>query len=297
MDKRQQNELIFLLNKHLHIEEDIEPTAITGLNFFKTSNPSNKLPVVYNPSLCVIVQGRKQVMLGREFYEYSVSDYLAVSVNLPVIGQVIEASKEKPYLCIQFDIVLHQLSGLVAQMGKTQHMDTDSYRGLFVGKLDSLLSDCILRLIKLLDTPKDIPILSPLIMQELYYRFLNSENGQKIAQIAIAGSNMQKIAQVIEMLKNNFSKPISIEDMADMATMSLSSFHHHFKEVTSMSPLQYQKRLRLLEARRIMLLEMSDATNTSYRVGYESPSQFSREYSRMFGASPIKDVNNIRAKI
>ncbi|MBI4852297.1 MAG: AraC family transcriptional regulator [Acidobacteria bacterium] len=296
MNNKQQNELISLLNKHSHTE-DAEPTAINGLSFFRTSEPSSKLPIVYNPSLCVIVQGRKQLMLGQEFYEYSVSDYLAVSVNLPVVGQVVEASKEKPYLCIQFDIVAHQLTELVAKMDKNQSTNTTSYRGLFVGKLDSLLSDCILRLIRLLDTPKDIAILSPLIMQELYYRFLNTEHGQKIAQIAIAGSNMQKIARVIEMLKNNFSKPISVEDMANMVSMSLSSFHHHFKEITSMTPLQYQKRLRLLEARRIMLLEMSDAANTSYRVGYESPSQFSREYSRMFGTSPIKDVNNIRTKI
>lgn len=295
MNKEQQSQLISLLNKHSY-KEELQTTAIKDLKFFKLSEPSNKLPVVYNPSICVIVQGKKSVMLEQEIYFYSVFDYLAVSVDLPVVGQVIEASKEKPYLCIQIDIDLHLLSELIVRIDKKLDTNKRTYRALFVGKLDQLLSDCMLRLVKLLDSPNDITILAPIFMKELYYRFLNSEHGYKIAQIAITGSNMQRIAKVIEILKNNFSKTISIEDMANIANMSPSSFHQHFKEVTSMSPLQYQKRLRLLEARRILLSEMGDAANTSYRVGYESPSQFSREYSRMFGASPIKDINNIRQK-
>ena len=295
MNKEQQSQLISLLNKHSY-KEELQTTAIKDLKFFKLSEPSNKLPVVYNPSICVIVQGKKSVMLEQEIYLYSVFDYLAVSVDLPVVGQVIEASKEKPYLCIQIDIDLHLLSELIAYIDKKLDTNKKTYRALFVGKLDQLLSDCMLRLVKLLDSPNDITILAPIFMKELYYRFLNSEHGYKIAQIAITGSNMQRIAKVIEMLKNNFSKTISIEDMANISNMSPSSFHQHFKEVTAMSPLQYQKRLRLLEARRILLSEMGDAANTSYRVGYESPSQFSREYSRMFGSSPIKDIKSIRQK-
>lgn len=295
MNEEQKNELISLLTKYCY-KEELQTTPIKGLKFFKLSEPSNKFPVVYNPSICIIVQGKKTVMLEQEIYQYSVSDYLAISVDLPLVSQVTKATKQKPYLCLQIDIDLHLLSELIVQMDKKHDTNKTTYRALFVGKLDNLLGDCMLRLVKLLNTPEDIAILAPIFMKELYYRFLISEHGCKIAQIAIAGSNMQRIAKVIEILKNNFSRPISIEDMANIANMSPSSFHQHFKEVTAMSPLQYQKRLRLLEARRILLSEMGDAANTSYRVGYESPSQFSREYSRMFGISPIKDINSIREK-
>ncbi|HEY9640402.1 MAG TPA: AraC family transcriptional regulator, partial [Coleofasciculaceae cyanobacterium] len=150
--------------------------------------------------------------------------------------------------------------------------------------------DCVLRLTKLLDTPQDIPILAPLIIREIYYRLLISEQGKAVRQIATSGSNMQRIAEVIERLKADFAKPLRVEDLAGQAQMSASSFHHHFKAVTSMSPLQYQKQLRLLEARRLMLAENSDASNAAYQVGYESTSQFSREYSRLFGAPPIRDI-------
>ncbi len=164
---------------------------------------------------------------------------------------------------------------------------------MFVSNADAALIDCVLRLIQLLDTPQDIPILSPMIVREIYYRLLMGEQGEAVCQIATLGSTMQRIASAIELLKANFTKPIRVEDLARHAGMSSSSFHYHFKEVTSMSPLQYQKQLRLLEARRLMLTETSDASSAAYRVGYESPSQFSREYSRLFGAPPIRDICNL----
>jgi AraC-like DNA-binding protein len=149
-------------------------------------------------------------------------------------------------------------------------------------------------LTKLLDTPQDIPMLAPMIIREIYYRLLMGEQGESVRQIATSGSNMQRIAGVIQLIKSNFVQPMRVENLAEHASMSPSSFHHHFKEVTSMSPLQFQKQLRLLEARRLMLAENSDAANAAYQVGYESPSQFSREYSRMFGAPPIKDIERLR---
>ena len=192
------------------------------------------------------------------------------------------------------DIDPKQLSDLITETVRTEVHDAPTERALFIGKTNHQLTDALLRLARLLDTRQDIPLLAPMVIREIYYRLLNGSYGRRIAQIAIKGANMQRIAHVIQKLKTKFSEPIRVEDLAEMAHMSPSSFHFHFKEVTSMSPLQYQKRLRLLEARRLLFVEGTDAASAAYRVGYESGSQFSREYSRMFGAPPISDVANLR---
>lgn len=293
MNITQKNELIALVEKYSD-GDGIHPTAITGVRCLKLSQPSLKMPVVYNPSFCIILQGSKQAVLESEIYHYGPSEYIVVSVDLPVVGQVIEATAQEPYLSLQLDIDPHELSELISQRNFSTATTTHTERGLFVGKADDALADSILRLARLLDNPQDIPFLAPLSIREIYYRLLNSEHGHTIAQMAIAGSNMQRIADVIRMLKENYTKPIRVEVMAEMANMSPSSFHHHFKEVTAMSPLQYQKRLRLLEARRLMLAEMKNAAFAAYQVGYESSSQFSREYSRMFGAPPSADIERMR---
>ena len=170
----------------------------------------------------------------------------------------------------------------------------NSVKGLFDSNADAPLLDCALRLTRLLDPPQDIPILAPMIVREIYYRLLIGEQNEAVRQIATSGSNMQRIAEAIQLLKADFTKPMRVETLAEQVNMSSSSFHHHFKAVTSMSLLQYQKQLRLLTARRLMLSENSDATKAAYQVGYESPSQFSREYSRMFGAPPIRDIERLR---
>jgi len=167
-------------------------------------------------------------------------------------------------------------------------------RGLFVSDADAPLIDCAIRLTRLLDAPQDIPFLAPMMIREMYYRLLLGEQSEAVRQIATSGSNMQRVAAVIRRIKAEFTKSLRVEALAEQANMSPASFHRHFKKVTSMSPLQYQKQLRLLEARRLMLAENADATNAAYQVGYESPSQFSREYSRMFGAPPIKDIEGLR---
>ncbi|WP_442938174.1 helix-turn-helix domain-containing protein [Nostoc sp.] len=168
-----------------------------------------------------------------------------------------------------------------------------SVRGFFVSTAEVSLLDCALRLTRLLDTPRDIPILAPMIIREIHYRLLMGEQSEAVRQIATSGSNMQRIAAVLTRIKTDFTEPLRIEDLAKQARMSPASFHHHFKQVTSMSPLQYQKQLRLLEARRLMLAENSDAAKAAYQVGYESPSQFSREYSRLFGAPPMRDIERL----
>ncbi|MES2606176.1 MAG: AraC family transcriptional regulator [Pseudomonadota bacterium] len=274
--------------------DGMHDTAIAGLQCIRASQVGMGVPDVFVPCLCVIVQGRKQVMLEEEIYGYEPSQYLAASVDLPIVGQVTEASAERPYLCIKVDIDSRMLSELIAQTGNPP-AGNDSARGVFVGKLEDGLADAVLRLARLLDTPADIHTLAPLYLREVHYRLLQSEHGATFTQLAIPDSNMRKVANVIQRLRSAVAEPICIDELAAHASMSSSSLHHHFKQVTAMSPLQYQKRLRLTQARQIMLAESTDAATTAYRVGYESASQFSREYSRMFGAPPIRDIQTLRA--
>ncbi len=273
--------------------DGVTQTAIQGLHCIRLSAPHLKLPGVYQPSICVIVQGAKQVLLDEEIYRYAPPQFLAVSVDLPLLGQVTEASAEKPYLCLQIEIDARQIADLIAQWGDASWSDRGSSRGLFVGEVDAGLQDAVLRLARLLETPRDIPVLAPLALRELHYRILSGPYGPAMAQMALAGSSTHKIGQAIRRIKTQLAEPIRVEDLASMVHMSPSSFHQHFKTVTAMSPVQYQKRLRLTEARHILLTGKADATSTAYRVGYQSVSQFSREYSRMFGAPPMKDVERL----
>lgn len=274
--------------------EGVHATAVKGLFCIRLSAPNMKLPSVYQPSICVIVQGAKQVLLEEEIYRYAPPQFLAVSVDLPLLGQVVEASAERPYLCLQIEIDPRQIGELIAQSRGAAWFRSDTPRGLFVGTLDGATQEAVLRLARLLETPGDIPVLAPMMLREFHYRLLSGDYGPVIAQMAIAGSNTHKIGQIIGKIKAHLASPICVEDLAATANMSPSSFHQHFKAVTAMSPLQYQKRLRLTEARHILLSENIDAASTAYRVGYQSVSQFSREYARMFGAPPIRDIDGIR---
>lgn len=289
MNEIQRQELAAMIDRYSE-KDTVSQTIIPKLSLMKSETKRVKASTVYMPSLCLIVQGRKEILLDYELYTYSPSEYLAVSVDLPVVGQITEASKEKPYLGLSIELDPLAISEMLVHA--PEHGATS--RGLFVGKTDEGLADCILRLVRLLESPDDVPFMSHLIFKEFYYRLLKSPHGWNLAQLAMTGSSMQRIAKVIKVLKTDFARNMRIEEMAEIANMSQSSFHHHFKEVTAMSPLQFQKRLRLTEARRIMLAEQADAASTAFRVGYESPSQFSREYSRMFGAPPLSDISNLR---
>lgn len=274
--------------------EGICDTAIAGVRCIKASAPNLKIPGVYNPCICIILQGRKRVLLEGEVYAYAPSEFLAVSVDLPVVGQITHASADAPYLCLQIDIDPREMGELMVQTGRNPAPSSDSGRGIFVGKVSDALLESAYRLLRLLDTPQDIPLLAPMMLREIHYRLLHDEHGAAIVQLAVANSNMQRIAKVIQRIKADLVAPVRIEALAEMANMSPSSFHHHFKQVTAMSPLQYQKRLRLTAARQILMSEETDAASTAYRVGYESPSQFSREYARLFGAPPMRDIETLR---
>ncbi len=289
-------ELTALITRHTNGKGDgCHKTAIDQMEFQRESSVSAALHGVSEPLLAILVQGKKEALLGEETYRYSAAQYLVVSVDLPLSAFIVEATPEQPYLGFKLNLDPRQLCDIItAQPSAIESQKGNSVRGLFVSTADAPLLDCALRLTRLLDTPQDIPILAPIIIREIYYRLLMGEQGEAVRQIATSGSNMQRIAEVVKLIKANFAQPMRVEELARQAKMSPSSFHHHFKEVTSMSPVQYQKQLRLLEARRLMLAENSDAANAAYQVGYESPSQFSREYSRLFGAPPIRDVERLR---
>jgi AraC-like DNA-binding protein len=272
----------------------IHATAIAQLEFMRESVAPTALRSVYEPTLCIILQGKKETLLGQETYHYGAAQYIVVTVDLPLSGNIVEATADKPYLCFKLSLDATQLWHIIDQLQRNSDQKESSVRGLFVSDANASLIECATRLTRLLDTPQDIPFLAPMMIREIYYRLLMGDQNEAVWQIATSGSYMQRIAEVIKQIKAEFTKPLSMDDLAKQARMSSASFHRHFKAVTSMSPLQYQKQLRLLEARRLMLAEDADATHAAYQVGYESPSQFSREYSRMFGAPPKKDVERLR---
>ena len=284
-----------LVTRHTHGKGNgIHSTAIAQLELMRESVAPTALRAVYEPTLCIILQGKKETLLGQETCHYGAAQYIVVTVDLPLSGNIVEATADKPYLCFKLSLDAAQLWHIIDQLQHSPNEKESSVRGLFVSDANASLIECATRLTRLLDTPEDIPFLAPMMIREIYYRLLTGDQNEAVWQIATFGSYMQRIAQVINKIKAEFTRPLSMDDLAKQARMSSASFHRHFKAVTSMSPLQYQKQLRLLEAHRLMLAEDVDATRAAYQVGYESPSQFNREYSRMFGAPPRKDVERLR---
>jgi AraC-like DNA-binding protein len=269
-------------------------TAIPSLSFIRFSEVTGPVYGVYKPSLCIIVQGRKEVLLAQESYLYGPANYLVASVNLPIAGQVTEASPEVPYLALKLEFTPSEILDVLREYQMGVDKKESAKRGMYVSNLETSLLDAVTRLARLLDTPKDIKVLAPLIRKEIIYRVLQGENGGLLKQIALEGSSTYQISDVIQHIMNNYDKSFKIEELAEIANMSVSSLHRHFKEVTAMSPIQFQKQLRLQEARSLLLSQSADAADVSFRVGYESPSQFSREYSRMFGLPPIEDIKRMR---
>lgn len=280
-------------------QEGFTDTAIAAVQLIRSDHPTSRTHTFYEPSVCIIAQGQKQAVLGNEIYRYNPANYLVASVDVPVTGQVLEATPEKPYLCFRLALEPQQISELLLASGDatghTASPTAASRRGLFVSKVNAPLLDAVLRLIRLLETPMDIPVLAPLLIREIVYRLLQGEQGETLAQIALADSHAQQIAKVINTLKRDYHKNLRIDDLAREACMSSSSLHAHFKTITNMTPLQYQKQLRLQEARRLLFAEQLDAATASHRVGYESPSQFNREYHRLFGLPPLRDIARLRS--
>ena len=295
----QQSELASLIGRNIGAD-GMHATTIPRLFLMRASQLTEPLPTVYEPALCIVAQGRKQVMLADEVYFYGPEQCLVISVDLPVVGQVIEATPAEPYLCLRLDLDPGQLSALMMELGQgvTRNQRTERLRlGLSISPVDPLLLDAVVRLARLLEAPNDIPILAPLIEREILYRLLSGEYSDRLRQIALADSRLVSVNRAISWLKRNYAAPFRIETIAREARLSPSALHHSFKSVTAMSPLQYQKQLRLQEARRLMLGQAMDAATAGHQVGYESPSQFSREYSRLFGAPPSRDIARLKESV
>jgi AraC-like DNA-binding protein len=273
---------------------ELHTTAVPELSLFRRTEPTEPITGMYQPSICMVAQGAKRVQLGDDIYVYDAQHYLITSVHLPTVVQIIEASPEKPYLGLRLTFNLGEIAQLMADSQLPPPRTQQSSRGMAIGEVTAPLLGAFQRLVDLLAEPKDIPILAPVIQREIIYRLLVGDQGARLRQIAAAGSQSHQIARAIEWLKGNFAQPLRIDDLATEVNMSTSTFHHHFRAMTAMSPLQYQKTLRLNEARRLMISERLDAATAAFQVGYESPSQFSREYNRLFGAPPLRDITKLR---
>lgn len=286
------DELVRLLTQRF-TTPGIYETAIAPLHVIRFDAPSELIHTVHKPALCLIVQGQKEIGLGDDHYLYDPLSYLVVSVTLPVSGRVLMASAESPYLCIRFDFEPTEIAQVIADAPPAGVPDEPEL-GLFLEKVDVPLLETMLRLVRLLETPKDIGMLAPLALRELYYRLLRGVHGRRLYELALGDSQTRRVTRAIDWLNNHYTQPLRIEELARVANLGNSTLHHRFKAVTAMSPLQYQKQLRLQEARRLLLGEGLDVASACYRVGYESPSQFSREYSRQFGCPPSRDASRVR---
>lgn len=272
-------------------------TDIPGLFLFQIPQPTEPKAVVSEPSICLIAQGAKRITVGGDTLEYSPQRYLLTSVHLPTVAQVIQATPECPYLGLRLTFDLQQLSELMTDSKLPAPRSSQPERGISVSEVTLPLLSAITRLVGLLDEPQDIPILAPTLQREIIYRLLVGEQGPRLRSIAVEGSQSNHIVRAVNWLNSNFDKPLKVEHLAEIAQMSSSTFYEHFRTMTALSPLQYQKRLRLQEARRLMLSDDLDAASAGYRVGYDSPSQFSREYRRQFGAPPIKDIQQLKEAV
>ncbi|EHJ93279.1 AraC family transcriptional regulator [Vreelandella boliviensis] len=280
--------------------ETLQDTAIAEVQLVRTDAPSSFHCAVYEPCLSFVIQGSKTVLLGDKEIVYTGPSYMASAVHLPVVGRIDHASPEKPFLAVKVSVDPQEVAGLILELGDKAPLGGNDAIcpemdcGLTSAPMDARMQGALFRLLSLLDSPEDIKVLSPLARRELIYRALMGALGPHMRRFAASDSQASRIAQVIYTLKEHYAQPLKIRELADAANMSESTLYHSFRQVTRMSPLQYQKKLRLHEARRLMLAEGLEAATASYRVGYESPSHFSREYSRMFGAPPRADVSQLR---
>lgn len=290
-----QNELVERIARA--IPEDGTKQVLPGLYFNRSATPTPPKYGVSEPSFCVIAQGSKEVLLGDNRYRYDPAHYLLATVELPTVSQVIEASKEQPYLSLRLQLDPNLVSSVIVEAGHQPPRNPANVRALDVSPLDANLLDAVVRLVRLVESPGEARILAPLITREIIYRLLMGEQGERLRHLAVLGGQLHRIIRVIERIRKNFDQPLRIDTMAQDIGMSVSGFHQHFKAVTAMSPMQFQKQLRLQEARRLMLTEQLDAASAGYRVGYEDASHFSREYKSLFGNPPLRDAEQLREAV
>lgn len=285
-------ELVERIGHALREDGRVEP--LTGLHLFRVSAPTELVHSRTATAFCVIAQGSKDILLGGNHYRYDPAHYLLTTIELPVVSQVIKASPAQPYLSLRLDLDPILVSSVMVEVGHTTPHHQSDLRAIDVSPLDADLLDAVVRLVRLVESPAEAGFLAPGIAREIVFRLLMGEQGERLRHLAITGGQSHRIAQAIEQLRNEFDRPLRIEGIARELGMSVSAFHQHFKAVTAMSPLQFQKQLRLQEARRLLLVQGLDAASAGYRVGYDDASHFNREYKRLFGLPPMRDVERLR---
>ncbi|MCA9944027.1 MAG: AraC family transcriptional regulator [Anaerolineales bacterium] len=287
------NELIDQIACFLPQDGAIHP--IKDLYLFRVSAPGEPIHSVYKPSLCVVAQGSKEFFLHDERYVYDPDNYLLVTAELPLVGQVLDASSEEPYLSLLLNLDPTLVGSIIAEVGDTARQNDKNVKAINVGSMDADLLDAVLRLIGLLDKPSEAPFLSPMIIKEIIYRLWMGGQRDRLLHMANSEGNSSLIAKAIELINEDYDQQLRVESIASEVGMSVSGFHHHFKAVTAMSPLQYQKRLRLQEARRLLLGGGVSATDVAFQVGYNNSSHFSRDYKGLFGLPPKRDIDRLQA--
>ncbi len=265
-----------------------------GVHFYRNSVPGQRVHAVCEPAFCVMAQGSKVIMLGEESFRYDPARYLISTIELPLIGEIVDASRERPYLGFRMTLDPSIVTSVMVESGFVNPRGDGSEKALDVSTLDAELLDAILRLVRLTDKPNEYRVLGPLVIREIVYRLLTGAQGERMRHLATFGGHSHRMVRAVDVIRQNFDKPLKIEDIAKNLAMSASGFHAHFKAVTAMSPLQFQKQLRLQEARRLMLNESLDAAQAGYRVGYEDASHFNRDYKRHFGEPPMRDLERLR---
>ncbi len=290
--KASRDELVERIARAIREDGTVEP--LEGLQLRRASSPTELGHGVSFPALCVIAQRSKEILLGDHRYRYDPAHYLITTAALPITSRITEASEERPYLGLVLRLDPTLVGSVMVEAGHPAPRGHAPVKAIDVSPLEAGLLDAVVRLVRLLDSPTEARFLAPLVKREIVYRLLRGEQGGRLSQVAALGGSTHRIVEAIERLRKDFDQPLRIEDIARELGMSVSGFHHHFKAVTAMSPLQFQKQLRLQEARRLMLGEDLDAASAGYRVGYGDASHFTREYKRLFGAPPVRDLERLR---
>ena len=278
-------------------KEGTYPTDLPGLKIIRRDKTTEASPGMYTPIVCLVLQGEKKVWSGKMVYRYNPSNYLVSCLDIPATVQVVKASAEEPYVGLTLELQPSVVYEILHETSPSELQTEEPGGGFFVEKVTVELAEAFARLLKTLEKKSDLKVLAPSIIREIHYRLMSSRYGTKIRQLGVVGSKTQRISKVLERLRKEYAAPLRVADLAGMANMSPSAFHLHFRQVTSMSPLQYQKQIRLQEARRLLSVETIDAASVAYQVGYESPSQFSREYRRLFGQPPMRDLDRLRMAV
>ena len=278
------------------VSADGAKEVFPGFYLARASKPSESLNTVYQPAFCLVAQGRKRALLGEEVFRYDPGHYLLFTVDLPLIFQVDKATRDEPYLGLRLDLDPSLVASVLMESGIKIKKGDASAKAMDVHSIDANLLDAVVRLVRLTDEPGSSNVLAPLIVKEIIYRLLAGGQGARLAHLLPSGDT-KRISRAIGHLREHFDEPLKIDDIARQLGMSVSGFHHHFKSVTAMSPLQFQKQIRLQEARRLMLGEDLDAASAGFRVGYEDPSYFSRDYKKLFGSPPQRDIVSLRSRL